>query len=911
MKKIIFPKTVVLCLMFFVFLVLSDNIYGQQYTDTVYFTNKTLPIPPCVTSITIEAWGGGGGGGKDKTLAKGGAGGGGGGAYTRIENYLVTPGQEISIIIGGGGQGSSTDNNSGASGGNSSVVLTQSQYVICQANGGSGGISNNNGQGGAGGVASTGAGIISYAGGSGADGGQLNSTPYGGGGGASASPSGSGSPGTNNIGGEAAPYGGPGGNGGENRGGYAPASGPGGGGGGGEMSGGLGGVVDPGNGGNGYDGQVRIIYHYATPPGCTDPENTSVNYCQNATAAPLSVTGTAGSGTITSYTWYSNTTQSNSGGTLLEIHTSSSTTDTYTPLTTTPGTLYYYVVITDSYGCTETSEASGAVTIIADRAWTGAGDNSTWEDPLNWCGGVPTTGNIVIPAGVSVHITANTSDPSTCTNLVIDGTLTIDAGKALTVTNYLTNNGTLNLESDATGTASLMVGSYSGNDANIELFLSSDYWHYISSPIGGLSVNEFSAGNDLAQFIESLPQNDPPDWQRGWFAWDGWSYAYDGEVYDPADYRFGSMYAFNSLELGKGYNYWNVSDHTFTLSGQINTTDPSPSISYSGDETWSGYNLLGNPYSCGINIQTMFNDASWPSTALKSVYYTWGDVAYTVSDGGLSVPGGASLSIPPMQGFFVKATGTGNIPFLESARQHNSTPRYKGELSASIPLVRLSINKNGKSGETVVRFNERATAGLDIDFDAPKFMDSPGLPSIYTSLDGKDFTINGIPFPETSVEIPITVKLLTDGNHVITAMEIQELANYKLSLKDKSTGSTVDLKSFKDYSFSAPAGEIKDRFVLTVTSNLSTTIEDPVSVDNEFNIYSGFDLINIQPLSDQWDGKNGSVRLMDISGKTVRNQPNTEFTKNALIQLPSPGNGIYFIEIRSGIMRYVGKVVVK
>lgn len=548
-----------------------------------------------------------------------------------------------------------------------------------------------------------------------------------------------------------------------------------------------------------------------------------------------------------------------------------------------------------------------------DTWWNGS-NGTDWNDGLNWSNGIPgSTSKVLVPLCSTNQPVVSASGTANCNSLLIEtgASLTVEPTAQMTVTTSLTNNGTLNLESDATGTASLMVGSYSGNDANIELFLSSDYWHYISSPIGGLSVNEFSAGNDLAQFIESLPQNDPPDWQRGWFAWDGWSYAYDGEVYDPADYRFGSMYAFNSLELGKGYNYWNVSDHTFTLSGQINTTDPSPSISYSGDETWSGYNLLGNPYSCGINIQTMFNDASWPSTALKSVYYTWGDVAYTVSDGGLSVPGGASLSIPPMQGFFVKATGTGNIPFLESARQHNSTPRYKGELSASIPLVRLSINKNGKSGETVVRFNERATAGLDIDFDAPKFMDSPGLPSIYTSLDGKDFTINGIPFPETSVEIPITVKLLTDGNHVITAMEIQELANYKLSLKDKSTGSTVDLKSFKDYSFSAPAGEIKDRFILTVTSNLSTTIEDPVSVDNEFNIYSGFDLINIQPLSDQWDGKNGSVRLMDISGKTVRNQPNTEFTKNALIQLPSPGNGIYFIEIRSGIMRYVGKVVVK
>jgi hypothetical protein len=71
-------------------------------------------------------------------------------------------------------------------------------------------------------------------------------------------------------------------------------------------------------------------------------------------------------------------------------------------------------------------------------------------------------------------------------------------------------------------------------------------------------------------------------------------------------------------------------------------------------------------------------------------------------------------------------------------------------------------------------------------------------------------------------------------------------------------------------------------------------------------------LINIQPLSDEWDGKTGSIKVMDFSGKTIRNQQKAEFRKNTLIQLPSPGtNGLYFIEIRSGMMKYIGKVVIR
>jgi hypothetical protein len=99
-------------------------------------------------------------------------------------------------------------------------------------------------------------------------------------------------------------------------------------------------------------------------PTCTAPATTPVSYCQNAAASALSVTGTAGSGTISSYKWYSNTTASNSGGTLVATHNVSTGTDTYTPVTTATGALYYYVVVTNSNSCTITGAVSGAVTIL-------------------------------------------------------------------------------------------------------------------------------------------------------------------------------------------------------------------------------------------------------------------------------------------------------------------------------------------------------------------------------------------------------------------------------------------------------------------------------------------------------------------------------------------------------------------
>ena len=78
--------------------------------------------------------------------------------------------------------------------------------------------------------------------------------------------------------------------------------------------------------------------------------------CINGTFDPITVTAT---GTNLSYQWFSNTTANNSLGTSLGTGNGAQT-DSYTPQTTTAGTLYYYCVVHGDCGEDKTTDISGA-----------------------------------------------------------------------------------------------------------------------------------------------------------------------------------------------------------------------------------------------------------------------------------------------------------------------------------------------------------------------------------------------------------------------------------------------------------------------------------------------------------------------------------------------------------------------
>ena len=130
------------------------------------------------------------------------------------------------------------------------------------------------------------------------------------------------------------------------------------------------------------------------------------------------------------------------------------------------------------------------------------------------------------------------------------------------------------------------------------------------------------------------------------------------------------------------------------------------------------------------------------------------------------------------------------------------------------------------SDETVVRFDNEAKADFDFDFDAVKMTISPSQTYLYTVSDQK-YAINGQPFPEDTVEIELVVNVTAAGSHTISATQVENLDGYNVTLTDRSTSFTADLKKTPQLVFTAPAGVLTGRFVITV-SKIATGIEDPL-----------------------------------------------------------------------------------
>jgi hypothetical protein len=107
-------------------------------------------------------------------------------------------------------------------------------------------------------------------------------------------------------------------------------------------------------------GLITVI---PSPTISSQPSAAVQSICINGSPTALSVTASAGSGSIKSYKWYSNTSNSTSGGTPVATTPTSATTNSYTPVATSAGTLYYYCVITNTSDCSTTSAVSGAVTV--------------------------------------------------------------------------------------------------------------------------------------------------------------------------------------------------------------------------------------------------------------------------------------------------------------------------------------------------------------------------------------------------------------------------------------------------------------------------------------------------------------------------------------------------------------------
>jgi len=206
-------------------------------------------------------------------------------------------------------------------------------------------------------------------------------------------------------------------------------------------------VVTPSNACGSGTARILAVALIAGPVITVQPSTTPQSLCQNGSVSGFSVTATGG----TSYQWYSNTSNSNSGGTSLGA-TNGAQTNSYTPLTTSTGTFYYYCVVTGTCSPVATSDVSGPVSINVPPALS--------ITPASRCG----TGTVTLTATPSSCLSSTVSwwDAATngnmATGVTPPGTSFTTPSISTTTTYYAQENFTGGLTS--LGATSLVTNNY-------------------------------------------------------------------------------------------------------------------------------------------------------------------------------------------------------------------------------------------------------------------------------------------------------------------------------------------------------------------------------------------------------------------------------------------------------------------
>lgn len=490
--------------------------------------------------------------------------------------------------------------------------------------------------------------------------------------------------------------------------------------------------------------------------------------------------------------------------------------------------------------------------------WSGA--TAEWRNQANWAEGlIPDAAhNVVIP---------NTGTSP----LIVNGTNAY--GHDLSIGDI-----GLVIESDAIdGDGSLITYGAVTGTASVQRYLAADRYWYVTQPVTSAVAGVFlhlwmftfdEPAGSWAPFIED--ETTPLNVMQGYAIWTSSSNSWNGGT--P------------------------IGDTTVAYTGTLNTGDLSKNLTYNftGDPDIDGWNFAGNPYPSALDWEAM----GWTKTNLtNNAFSVWNGVnygTYTVGSGGTN---GATRYIPAAQGFFVNANAAGTLGVSNMARTHSTQSFWKNQENM---LNRLSmIVSNGAiSDETVIYFNEEASADMDYLFDARKLM-APAVPQAYTMMGSSKMAINTHNNIAQTPSVKLGINAPEAGEYTLTAANIESFdAGTPIYLEDLSNGTVVNLRETGTYTFSAPEGTA-ERFNIHFT--FLGIGDDPASAAS--SIYA----LNRQVYVD-FTATKGEISVYNILGQEVSRTG----ASNGLNILSVPqGNAVYIVKVVSDNSTVTKKVFVK
>ncbi len=463
-------------------------------------------------------------------------------------------------------------------------------------------------------------------------------------------------------------------------------------------------------------------------------------------------------------------------------------------------------------------------------------------------------------------------------NRNVTGLLDIESGGSLDV-----NGHTLSLKATSESAYSQLLnnGTLTGN-VTFERAItgSTQGWRFISPPVSNTLANFGTVQLTGAANVISMNTANPNAWV-----------AQGGAGTD-------------ALVAGRGYALYfgntgvNNNDvaTTLSLTGAIQNADVTVAGLSDGNGTNDfGWTLVGNPFPSGLD----WSNVNHTKTNIADAYYIWnptlgGSGQYASFVAGVSNPVGAlDANIPPMQGFFVKATAAS--PVLTFSAQGRTSGATKAQLRtsnyANLLQIRVTNEVNGIWDETAIASRSNATAAYEDSYDAFKLnsfnADAVNLSSL--SSDQRKLSINSTSLWDHQTTIPL---YLTSSQAVAMRMtvDLDEVdAATPVFLEDLLLNQFHDLRT-GDYHFVHQIGQ-HNRFIIHFNNLAAASI--PQNTMERALVYAFEGALYVKGLQGA-----AAVRMMDMQGRVVFEAQNTNV--DAAMLLPQLAKGTYLVQVQQG-----------
>ncbi|VXC40134.1 conserved exported hypothetical protein [Flavobacterium sp. 9AF] len=543
-------------------------------------------------------------------------------------------------------------------------------------------------------------------------------------------------------------------------------------------------------------------------------------------------------------------------------------------------------------GCTTSSTIN-----VTNKTQIWKGSVSTdWNDPNNWSpAGVPDINTCVIISNTGVNSLLSAGPNGSGKNLTIKpgGTLNIQNSNALTIKEYVLNDGNFNL---ANNTSLVQIDNISNSGIgtmtmNRVTTTSNTYdYVYYSSPVSNFPSTSIP-GNP--RFVWQPTVNRAPTYPSNFGTWVSASgNMITGKGYIARQGAAGTISANFTGIFNNGDIFIPVSRSTYD---GANYTGPTTTPVTKDDDN---LNLIGNPYPSAINAIDFLNTNTnlegfvkiWThgtgvSSSTTSPFYQNFQSNYSINDyitynasGSSSGPGIFGGFIGAGQGFFVQmkhttAATTENVIFNNNMRNatYNNSQFYRNSNTNTNEANRIWLDltkQNGPSVRTLVGYISNATNDVDRMYDAPSV--DKNYFDIYSYANtSQKLNIQGraVPFINSDI-VHLGIYINQVGNYTIGIGAVDGLfenTNQDIYLEDITTGIVHDLR-LTPYSFTVSStGNIDNRFILRYTPN--NTLENPdFDITNDVLIQTS-DILTIKSLTYEIEG----IQIFDILGKIVFN----------------------------------------